>query len=85
METTGDFYMNNKREPNREMKKLLIEEAKWKYNNSNYKQAAELYIQAYKYAKAIEIYGKHSMSNDMVSNYLLNNVFIFIRTIKKVG
>ena len=34
MERTQDFYMNKKIEPNREMKKLLIEEAKWKYNNS---------------------------------------------------
>ena len=48
-------------EPDREMKKLYIEEAKWKYNNNEYKAAANLYIQAFKYTKAIEIYGKHNL------------------------
>jgi len=43
------------------MKKLYIEEAKWKYNNNEYKQAANLYIKALKYMKAIEIYGKHNL------------------------
>ena len=49
------------------MKKLFIEEAKWKYNNNEYKVSANLYIQAYKYTKAIEIYGKHNLPQDMIS------------------
>jgi len=45
-EEEDDFQFGNQQstEPDREMKKLLIEEAKWKYNNNEYKAAANLYI-----------------------------------------
>ena len=59
------------------MKKLYIEEAKWKYNNNEYKASATLYIQAYKYNKAIEIYGKHQLPTDMVSKFKLSFVKLF--------
>lgn len=40
-----DFnYLTSKKEPDREMKKLLMEEAKWKESNSEYKAAADLYM-----------------------------------------
>ena len=56
--------------PNQEMMKLYVEEAKWKYNNNEYKAAALLYIQAHKFLKAIEIYGKHKFPQDMISKSL---------------
>ena len=72
------YTSNNDTEPNHEMKKLFIEEAKWKYNNNEYKKAANLYIQAYKYTKAIDIYGKHNLPQDMISFLLFYTIYLFV-------